>query len=195
MRQPLFASLALTAALLVVTAAVPARGGLPRVTPEGALHEIKPPGQRLSVLPAAGPCRETMRGVTLADGVPARMAGGAVSGCGSTPEDRLIGATWMVERIAGEPSAGRRPVTIAFHADGRLGGQGPCNLFLGGWAMPEGRLRIDRVASTMMVCPEPRMAQERRLHGILQSVRDVRFGEDGSLVIEGGDGATLVARR
>ncbi|MFQ3623694.1 MAG: META domain-containing protein, partial [Acetobacteraceae bacterium] len=167
----------------------------PRATAEGTLHETAPGGPRLLVLVTPGPCRDTMSGAIFPDNVQLTVEGRTVSGCGSSPEGRLIGAAWTVESIAGEASAGRRPVTIEFRAGGRLGGQGPCNVYLGGWAMPEGRLRIDRVASTMMMCPEPMMAQERRLHGILQSVREVRFGEDGSLVIEGGDGASLVARR
>jgi len=150
-------------------------------------------GAGLSVSVAPGPCRDSMTGVELPDRVGVESGGARLEGCGGSAEGRLLG-TWRVETIGGEAVAGLRPATLEFRG-GAVFGQGPCNRYRGGWAMEGERLVVRGVASTMMACPGAAMAQEGALFRLLETVRAHRFTEDGALVIEGAEGARLVARR
>jgi heat shock protein HslJ len=47
----------------------------------------------------------------------------------------------------------------------------------------------------MMACPIALMQQESRFHEILGQVKRFRFGSDGALILEAGDGRTITARR
>jgi len=121
---------------------------------------------------------------------------GAAPACATVPPPpAFTGEAWVVETIAGEPAAGRRPVTLRFEEGGRMGGQGPCNVYGGNWSITEGRLVVSSVFSTMMACPPPALPQERAMFQVLETARAHHVTPEGTLVIEGGDGAQLVARR
>jgi heat shock protein HslJ/uncharacterized lipoprotein YbaY len=162
--------------------------------PDG-LRRISAPGQppvRVTIAP--GPCRDSMSGVAFADRVTVEAEGRILSGCGGSLASRLTGPEWTIAEIAGQPAAGRAPVTLRFEEGGRDGGQGPCNVFGGDWRLDGERRVFGRMVSTMMACPEPAMSQEQALHRLLRSVTVWRIGEQGELVIEG-EGGALVARR
>ncbi len=116
-------------------------------------------------------------------------------GCAGTAEGRLLGPAWRIETIAGEAVMGRRPVTLEFRPGGWVGGQGPCNRFMGPWRMEQDALRIGPLAATMMMCEEPAMRPERALHEVLGSVLRHRFDESGALVIQADDGRGISATR
>lgn len=153
-------------------------------------------GRRVTLTLAPGPCRDTManqvwpeRALLATDG---RVLG---EGCAGTAEGRLLGPAWRIETIAGEAVMGRRPVTLEFRPGGRVGGQGPCNRFMGAWRMEQDALRIGPLATTMMMCEEPAMRQEQALHEVLGGVLRHRFDESGALVIQADEGRGISARR
>lgn len=145
-----------------------------------------------------GPCADTMADMTFAEHVRVVTPEAMLAGCGSTPEARLTGAPWTIERIGATNAPGPRAVTLHFEGEGpeggAMGGQGPCNTYRGQWSMLDGRLRFGPVASTMMACGEAEMAQERALFDLLAGTVAHRFTENGALVIEG-PGGGLQARR
>lgn len=121
---------------------------------------------------------------------------GAVSACGTVrPPPAITGDAWVVAIIAGAPAAASRPVTLRFQEDGRMGGQGPCNVYGGSWSRTGGRLVVGGIFSTMMACPPPVLLQERTMFQLLETARAHHVTPQGALVIEGGDGAQLMARR
>ena len=86
---------------------------------------------------------------------------------------------------------GSRPAMIAFGADGRFSGSTGCNNFFGQFAETEGGLASGPIGSTMMMCPDALMVQERRLLGALEATRAIEVDRD-MLVLADGDGAILV---
>ena len=166
---------------------------------EGLRLRESPPGEpALRVEFRPGPCADTMADMTFAEHVRVVTPDATLAGCGSTPEARLTGDPWTIERIGDMEAQGHRPVTLRFEGDGReggaVGGQGPCNTYRGEWSMLDGTLRLSPLASTMMACGDAEMAQERTLFDILAGRVAHRFTEDGALVIEG-PGGSLLARR
>lgn len=77
----------------------------------------------------------------------------------------LEGATWQLTELPGFAGLDDlpRPPTVRFEA-GRVSGFGGCNNLTGGYRVDGDRLTIDRVASTMMACPEPAASVENAFH-------------------------------
>jgi heat shock protein HslJ/uncharacterized membrane protein len=168
--------------------------GPPAPVPGGVRRVSAPGGAALAVTISAGPCRDSMSGVAFPDRVSVEAEGRRFEGCGGTLVARLAGPEWTVIRIGDEAPGGERPVTLGLDASGQVSGQGPCNRILGSWRLDDDRLVFGPLASTMMACPDPAMAQEQALFRILQTARSWRIGETGELTIEGEAGA-VVARR
>lgn len=168
--------------------------GPPAPVPGGVRRVSAPGGAALAVTISAGPCRDSMSGVAFPDRVSVEAEGRRFEGCGGTLVARLAGPDWTVASIGGDAPAGERPVTLGLDAAGRVSGQGPCNRILGSWRLDDDRLVFGPLASTMMACPDPAMAQEQTLFRILQTARSWRIGETGELTIEG-EGGAVVARR
>ncbi|WP_198669147.1 META domain-containing protein [Elioraea thermophila] len=173
---------------------------MPVVAVDAAEGELRFLGERdgatVALTLSPGPCRDTMADQVWPERARLAIAGAVVGeGCAGTAEGRLLGPAWRIEAIAGEAAMGRRPVTIEFRPGGRVGGQGPCNRFMGPWRMEEGALRFGPLAATMMMCEDPAMRQEQALHEVLGGALRHRFGEDGALVIEASEGRVITARR
>lgn len=164
----------------------------PRFEAAGVVHAAAD-GTRVTIAP--GPCRDSMSGASFPERVRIEHAGRTLEGCGASPAGRLVGEAWRIESLGGAPLSGMRaPVTLDFAAPDAVGGQGACNRYRGSWRFEGERLVFGQMASTMMACPEPAMAQEQALHRLLNAARGHRFDETGALVIEG-EGGPLVARR
>ena len=95
---------------------------------------------------------------------------GNTAGAGDAAGDRaarasLPSGTWRLVAIQrpGAPEesiAADRRYTVAF-ADGRLTGLAHCNRYQGGYEEPEpGKLKVSPMATTLMACPEPSIADE-----------------------------------
>ena len=88
--------------------------------------------------------------------------------------------------------AAGRPAVLRFE-DGRLGGSAGCNRLLGGYTLDGEELRISpNLASTMMACPQPLMAQEQAVMAALTQVAGFDVTDDG-LVLTDADGEVLLA--
>lgn len=100
---------------------------------------------------------------------------------GETSPTALMGPTWRLTQINGQPPVDGASVTAEFSSDGRVAGRSGCNLYMGSARVEaEGRLAVGLLASTMMACaPQGVMEQEARFLSTLQAA--TRF------VIAGGE--------
>ncbi|MEC9084819.1 MAG: META domain-containing protein, partial [Pseudomonadota bacterium] len=103
------------------------------------------------------------------------------------------GSQWMVEEIDGEPVLEGSEVTIGFTDEGRVFGSSSCNRYNGGWHIQGQELVFSQMAATRMACPETLMQQENRFLKLLGDVHGYQFAADGRLVLETGQGVTILA--
>jgi heat shock protein HslJ len=75
-------------------------------------------------------------------------------------------------------------------------GSGSCNRFMGGYTVSTDGLKLEmsQMASRMMACPDPLMAQESAFLGTLGAVTGYSVA-GGVLTLTGADGKTIRARR
>jgi heat shock protein HslJ len=120
---------------------------------------------------------------------------GATKPAAPTGGNALRGVEWKVAEIGGAPIVANSQPTIQFE-DGRVFGAASCNRFMGGYEIGEGvSIKLGQMASTMMACPDPLMAQETRFLELLGAVTSYSFDADGALVLAAPDGRTIKARR
>ena len=115
----------------------------------------------------------------------------------ATDKMPLLGQEWRIESLDGIGLLANSQATLQFLANGRLAGSATCNRILGSYSSEEGkpRLRIEPAGTTMMICPEALMNQERKLLGLLPQVQRYRIDASGALVLETANGKTILARR
>ena len=117
----------------------------------------------------------------------------------ATDKTPLLGAEWVIERLAGNAVAANSPASLQFFADGRLAGSATCNRLLGRYtstgADAGSQLSMEPAGTTMMACPPALMQQERTLLEMLPAVKSYRIDDTGALVLQTGDGKNIVARR
>jgi heat shock protein HslJ len=113
----------------------------------------------------------------------------------AAPGAMLGGGEWAVFEIAGAPIVADSKPTITFE-DGKVFGAGSCNRFMGGYTVgADGvKLEMSQMASTMMACPDPLMAQESKFLGTLGAVTGYGVAA-GVLTLTAPDGKTIKARR
>jgi heat shock protein HslJ len=120
--------------------------------------------------------------------------GAGVLGFYAAPMPSLLG-TWLVTRFGDDgtttaPSVGTS-LTLAFSADGRIGGDGGCNRFAGPYGLSEDQVVIGPLLSTTRTCGEVVDSQEQRYLEVLQQAVTWAIASD-SLELRGYDGTLLV---
>jgi putative lipoprotein len=78
------------------------------------------------------------------------------------PQD-LLGHTWEVVEIDGEPVTGPQPPAIEFTSDGRVVGNTGANRLMGGYEIGGDRIKVTQLATTMMGGRPDAMRTETRL--------------------------------
>ncbi|MDP3407371.1 META domain-containing protein [Bosea sp. (in: a-proteobacteria)] len=140
-------------------------------------------------------CRDTMSGMPHPDTVAILQRQPVLRGCGGEPRDLLTVGAWRITHVAGRRVLGKTRPTLEFLADGGLAGDGSCNRFRTSYTLTGEGLTLGPAAATMMACDPAVMAQEQVLLRRLEGVRSFDIRRDGALVLNGKDGAALVARR
>ena len=87
--------------------------------------------------------------------------------------------------------AGFRPAMVTFGDDGRYSGSTGCNNFFGQFSEAGDGVVSGPIGSTMMMCPDALMVQERRVLSALEATRAIEVAGDVLVMIDG-EGATLV---
>jgi heat shock protein HslJ len=106
--------------------------------------------------------------------------GSSLSPTGSTSPLELVGPTWRLVRIQGQPVIDGTAVSAEFTSEARVAGKAGCNQYSGGARAEDGgRLVVGPLASTRMACsPQAVMDQETRYLTALQAAES--FAIDGS---------------
>lgn len=107
---------------------------------------------------------------------PPAGAGNAVT---ATP-GALVGTSWRLEDLLGRGVVENAEATLEFPEEGRVAGKGSCNRFFGPVEITGQSIRLSRLGSTMMACPEATMNQERDYLAALESAE--RFELQGSVL-------------
>lgn len=104
----------------------------------------------------------------------------------------VSGNGYTVTAIGGAPVTGKRPLTITFGEDGRVGGFGGCNSYGGSFKETNGKLTFGDLISTMMACIDGGIsAQENALYATLKGTVKVAPGADGKVTLTGENGTVL----
>ncbi len=111
----------------------------------------------------------------------AACGGDSASLTGAPSPAALVGPTWRLTLLNGQPVLDGTTVTAEFTAASRVGGKASCNQYTG-YAQAEtgGRLAVGQLASTLMACsPQGVLDQETRYLATLQAATryDIR-GEE-----------------
>lgn len=139
-----------------------------RITSGGRLMFINTTQYRVDPLAPEQPILIVMDMVGRAEPAPPAKEEAAMPPA-NTPAP-LIGVTWRVLDIKGQPTRERVRSTLSIAEDGRTGGKGGCNNYFTQATLEGNRLSFGSPASTRMACPEPAMSQEASFFSALGAV-------------------------
>ena len=117
------------------------------------------------------------------------LVSGALAGCSSgsaTSPDAvrhdaaaLLGPTWRLVTIEGQPVLEGRTLTATFTSDARIEGSAGCNAYFGSAQAASGVIDISLLGSTLMAClPDSVMTQEGRYLGALHAAKTFSVSGD-----------------
>lgn len=120
-------------------------------------------------------------------------SGCAVPSIGTAPAPQQLADTeWSVERLGSEGGPELRALTLAFSGASRVSGNDGCNAFTGGVTISEAGIHVDeRLAGTMMACPDSVEARARAYRAALMGATGYRVS-DAKLTLTDAAGNSLV---
>lgn len=101
----------------------------------------------------------------------------------------LIGSSWLLASLDGQPPIENTTVTVNFSAD-RVSGSDGCNRFNGAYTLDGMNLTFGPLAGTLMACPEPIMQQADSFQKALANAKSFKVGE-GQLTLLDADNKEL----
>ncbi|MFT4150122.1 MAG: META domain-containing protein [Paracoccaceae bacterium] len=138
-------------------------------------------------------CRDTMTGMPYPATVLVEQAGAVLNGCGGDPA-ALLSGDWRVTRIGETDVPAGVEVTMAF--DGlRVSGTSGCNRYTGAAEMTGESFRFGPVAGTRMACLGAGADVEQAFLSTLARIDRFDIGDDGGLVLIGGEVPLVAAVR
>jgi len=137
-------------------------------------------------------CRDTMTGMPHPDTARLTLDGRKLQGCGGDPADLLTGDAWRITALGDAELIEPERMSLNFFGQGRVAGSAGCNRLVGGFTLTGEGLKFGPMASTMMACPEPLMAQERRMLDALEQVAAFDMDGRGTLRLLGEDRDTVL---
>lgn len=125
-----------------------------------------------------------------------RQLGQALSGKPPVIAGSLEGA-WQIADLNGGGPVARGELRFEGGDQGtsRVSGSAGCNRITGSWKQDGATLKLGPFASTMMACPPPAMAVERRVLALLAAVNSVTYTADGAAILATADGRKLKLTR
>jgi len=160
----------------------------------GTVYEGTAAGAPLVVAIADAVCTDTMSGMPFPNTVRVTVGTETLTVCGGEPVSLLLGA-WQVTEIGGASVVADSEPSIAFEEGGAVNGSASCNRFFGTYTLSGEGLSIGDVGSSMMMCEDPVMANERTFLEILDDLGGFEIGADGALTLRANDGRTIVATK
>ena len=133
--------------------------------------------------------------VVAEDSIEVTFAPAAVAESAPANDSPLVGPSWLLQTMEGDPILDGQPLTANFGADGRLTGQAGCNNYFADYSVPADgdTLAVAAPGATRMLCAEPEglMAQETAFLTLLESAVSYQI-EDGQLVLQDEVGQPLL---
>lgn len=173
--------------------AIATEAPLPTPSLEGETVVYAVPGRALTVRVSPDLCRDDATGMPHPETVEVTWDDRTLRGCGGAPSDLLVGPDWQIETIGDAPAVDGSGAVMRFEASGRVSGHSGCNSFTGPFTLTGEALTMGPAAATMMACPDPLAAQERRLFEALVEVGRFDVSGDGALrLIDAGTGDVLI---
>lgn len=152
------------------------------------------PDENLTVTMAQTLCHDDATGMPYPYRVAVDIRGQALNGCGGDPASLLKGE-WVVEDINNGGVIDSSHATLSFGDGGRLAGSGSCNNYSAAYTLGGEGLSIGPAAATKKACAPALMNQEQNFFDSLAAVRRFEIDETGALILQGEDGARILARR
>lgn len=127
-------------------------------------------------------------------GLVACGGGEITSPSASAASAALVGKTWRLSQLDGQPVIDGASVTAEFTDEARVAGKAGCNQYMGSARAEDGgKLTVGPLASTLMACsPQAVMDQETRYLAALQAATTFAVGGDELRLGPAGRAATLV---
>ena len=107
----------------------------------------------------------------------------------------LVGTSWHLVDLHGRGALENAAVTLEFPEEGRVAGKGSCNRYFGPVVIKGQSITFGAVGSTMMMCPEEVMNQERDFFRALETAERYEINGDLLYVYCKGADAPLKFRR
>jgi heat shock protein HslJ len=104
----------------------------------------------------------------------------AISACASAGSELpLTDQVWIATELDGESILSDTTITAEFKDDGTLGGSNGCNRYNTTYAVDGDKIQITSpMASTLMACPDPVMAQEGVYMGAMEAAATFEISDD-----------------
>ncbi|WP_372922684.1 META domain-containing protein [Roseovarius sp.] len=142
-------------------------------------------------------CRDDATGMPHPHSATLQLEDRSLHGCGGDPASLLTGVAWQIKEVASEEAIDGATLTVEFDADRRVSGSTGCNRFMGGYDLTGEGLSLGQIGTTMMMCRDELMMQERGVLDALEQVRRFDIDDTGELLLIGGpdDSTVLKAHR
>jgi heat shock protein HslJ len=131
-------------------------------------------------------------------GAPARPTATQVPASTATPVNPLVGNTYAIDEINGQPVLSGTTLSLEFLADGTLKGSSGCNSFTGSYvSTPQtgstGSLTMSPATSTQAVCDPDVMQQEQEFMLAVTQVRSYEEPSRGPLSLMDSVGTVILS--
>ncbi|MDF9303212.1 META domain-containing protein [Tritonibacter mobilis] len=104
----------------------------------------------------------------------------------------LTDTQWTLSEIEGKAPLEGRDLDLTFFEDGRFGTSAGCNRFMGEVEIEGDEITFpDKIAGTMMACPEGLAEQEEKLLSLLPEVTHYQIEPDALILLDS-DGQALL---
>jgi heat shock protein HslJ len=150
-------------------------------------------GARMTVDITHGACSDAMSDRRYADRVTVALDGATYAGCGGAtlPPADLADTRRRMRSIDGASVDPTVATSVAFDGTTMTGSAG-CNRFSAPYASDGTRLSAGPIVATRMACVGPAQAQEDAAFAILGAPVTIRFANDGSMILMGAGGRSIV---
>jgi heat shock protein HslJ len=117
------------------------------------------------------------------------------AGAANPPVMDIKGTNWkLVSYGAADkptPAAADALAIVSFGKDGKISGNVGCNSFSGEYSLSADQITYGAIASTLMACAEPRMAQESAVFGLMTGTQ--KYKVDGANLTLFGPGSDVIS--
>jgi len=151
-------------------------------------------GKDFVLVVAAKRCNDSMSGRPYPASVSIVIGAETFKGCGGDPAELLRGE-WRISQVDGKPVIAPTKPSLDFSADGKVSGNGSCNRVVGSYTLSGEGLSIGQLGSSMMMCEDSHMAQERVILEVLRDTKGFAIGDNGTLILKTNNGRTITALR